>query len=388
MSEVSIFPRYLLDSSDKDRMSYYVNEVIVDHPILTDSLATLDELANPLLEKRLILLVGGTGVGKSALMKKIVRRRVTRMMKSIAENPQIVPSIHVEVEAPDIGKFIFTSLYRDALAQMNAALIERTLPLVERRTQDRFTTSVAVEKSGHRLNPSALKVRFIENLIDRQVDLVCLDEAINIFKVGRSKSATERKEQLKDQSDKLKTFVNKTPTSLILGGAYDFLELTMSSGQIARRSVIVHMAPYTMKDGLTGFATALVGLIGHLPIEHDLDPNLHAAELFLQCLGCIGTLKNILSQALLRALNLKQSLNIDLVRKCYFTAAQLEVMRDEMNEGISRVDELTSMEQLAAKAELIIPKPADSAAIRSRKLAPGETKPSHRHDATKYWDEE
>ena len=197
----------------------------------------------------------------------------------------------------------------------------------------------------------------------------------------------DRREQLKDQADKLKTFINKTPTSLVLGGAYDFLDLTMSSGQLARRSFIVHMSPYTMKsDSLTGFATALVGLLAHLPVEHELELTSHASELFLQCLGCIGTLKNILSAALLRALNTNKPLTIDIVRKCYFTAAQLEVMRNEMNDGIARVKELMTMEQLAENAEQNIPKPDQSSTARNQKLAPGESKPSHRHDATKSWD--
>jgi len=138
-----------------------------------------------------------------------------------------------------------------------------------------------------------------------------------------------------------------------------------------------------MKDGLTGFATALVGLIGHLPIEHSLDPKEHGSELFLQCLGCIGTLKNILSQALLHALSMNKPMTINLVRKCYFTAAQLEVMRSEMHDGIARVQELMTMEQLAVKAEQTAPTPDKSASVQSKKLAPGETKPSHRHDATK-----
>lgn len=387
MSVNALFPKHLLHSCNKDRMTYYVNEVIVDHPVLTDAIDSLDEMANPLLEKRLILLVGGTGVGKSALMRKLVHRRISRMRDVIVSNRQIVPAIQVEIEAPDIGKFAFSTLYREALVQMNAALIDLTLPIIERRSHDSLMYTIAVEKSGHRLNPSALKVRFMENLVDRQVDLVCLDEAINIFKVGHSRSDKDRREQLKDQADKLKTFINKTPTSLVLGGAYDFLDLTMSSGQLARRSFIVHMSPYTMKsDSLTGFATALVGLIAHLPIKHELDPTSHATELFLQCLGCIGTLKNILSAALLRALNTNKPLTIDIVRKCYFTAAQLEVMRNEMNDGIARVKELMTMEQLAENAEQNTPKPDQSSSANSQKLAPGESKPSHRHDATKSWD--
>lgn len=388
MLTAPIFPIHLLHSCDKDRMTYYVNDVIVDHPILTDAIESIDEMANPLLEKRLILLVGGTGVGKSALMRKLVRRRLSRMKEVIVANPQIIPAIHVETEAPDIGKFAFSSLYRDALAQMNAALIDRTLPIIERRSQGKSICTIAVEISGHRLSPAALKDRFIQNLIERQVDLVCLDEAINIFKVGQSRSQADRKVQLKDQTDKLKTFVNKTPTTLLLGGAYDFLDLTMSSGQIARRSVIVHMSPYTIeKNGLKGFATALVALIAHLPLAHELDPNEHATELFLQCLGCIGTLKNILSRALLIALSTKKTLSINLVRKCYFTAAQLEVMRNEMNDGIARVQELTTMEELAIKAEKIPPKPENSPSVSTKKLAPGESKPSHRHEAANKWEE-
>lgn len=387
MPTTPMFPSHLLNSSDKDRLSYYVNEVIVDHPILTDTLNTLDESANPFLEKRLILLVGGSGVGKTALMNRLVHRRVARMKKLIVENPQIVPAIFVEVEAPDDGKFLFSSLYREALTQMNAALIERTLPLVERRINERLITTIAIEKSGLRLNPSALKARFLENLVERQVDMLCIDEAINIFKVGRPKSEKDRTAQLKDQTDKLKTSVNKTPTSLILCGAYDFLDLTMTSGQIARRSLIIHMSPYTMKDGLEGFATALVGLFGHLPTEHQLDPKEHATELFLQCLGCIGILKNILSKALLHSLTLKTALTINLVRKSYLTASQLEVIRNEMSDGISKVQELMTMEQLAAKAEQAAPTHDKSASVQSKKLAPGETTPSHRHDATKSWSE-
>jgi len=269
---------------------------------------------------------------------------------------------------------------------MNAALIDRTLPIIERRSHNKSIRTIDVESAGRRLSSAALKDRFIENLIDRQVELVCLDEAINIFKVGRSKSQADRKEQLKDQTDKLKTFVNKTPTTLLLSGAYDFLDLTMSSGQIARRSVIVHMAPYTMKgDGLKGFATALIGLIAHCPCAHELDPKEHAAELFLQSLGCIGTLKNILSNALLRALSSKKALTIDLVRKCYFTAAQLEVMRNEMNDGIARVQELTTMEQLATKAEPKVQKSENSQSMGKNKLAPGETRPSHRNESTNDW---
>ncbi|MCZ7655036.1 MAG: hypothetical protein M5R42_13310 [Rhodocyclaceae bacterium] len=79
--------------------------------------------------------------------------------------------------------------------------------------------TISVEHAGRRVDASALKARFIKNLIDREIELACLDEAINIFKVGKHKSERDRKEQLKEQADKLKTFGNKTPTTLVLGGS-------------------------------------------------------------------------------------------------------------------------------------------------------------------------
>ncbi|MCZ7655037.1 MAG: hypothetical protein M5R42_13315 [Rhodocyclaceae bacterium] len=52
-------------------MKYFVDDVIVDHPSLDQSMEALDELANPFLEKRLILLLGGSGVGKNSAHEEI-----------------------------------------------------------------------------------------------------------------------------------------------------------------------------------------------------------------------------------------------------------------------------------------------------------------------------
>ncbi|MBZ0099487.1 MAG: hypothetical protein K8F30_10400, partial [Taibaiella sp.] len=123
------YPSHLLQASDNLRLKYFVDDVIVDHPSLDQSMEALDELANPFLEKRLILLLGGSGVGKTALMKKLVKKRIARRAAAIAANQQVVPAVFYEVEAPDKGKFSFLSLYRGGLAEINAALIERTLPI-------------------------------------------------------------------------------------------------------------------------------------------------------------------------------------------------------------------------------------------------------------------
>lgn len=382
----SKYPKHLLSASVDERLEYFVVEVIVDHPILNQVVNDLDEKANRLLERRLVLLVGGTGTGKSAALRRLKAKRLRDRADAIAANHQIVPAILLEVEAPDKGQFAFSSLYSSALREMHAALVHRTVPIVERQAGQRSVASIGVEFAGRRLDGNELKSRFIGNLIDRQIELACLDEAINIFKVGRPRSEKDRKEQLKEQADKLKSFVNiQTPTTLVLAGAYDFYDLMLTSGQNARRSTLVHMEPYTMAvKGLKGFADALIELIAHLPTLHLLEPNEIATELFLQCLGCIGILKNILNDALNLAMRANETLTMEHVRRSYYTTAQLDVMRAEMEKGIELVRKVMTISQMAERAKKVAadhPKKPTT----PNKLAPGETKPSHRSDAASEW---
>lgn len=381
MELASACPKHVFDLPVDARIAYFAKEVIADHPELNRALDELDWKACPMFDRRLILLVGPSGVGKTALLQMLVRRRINKSAEAIRKNRDQVPAFMVEVEAPNTGPFKFSTLYRDALREMQAALPELT------RAVEANTPAAAYpfcfEPSGvRRRDEDALKQRFLTNLIDRKVEIASFDEAVNIFKVGRPRTQAERLLQLRDQADKLKTFTNKTPAAVILAGAYDFFELTLTSGQIARRTLVIHMKPYQMTEsGLEGFLKGLMGLISYLPSTHELNPTVHGTELFLQCLGCIGNLKNILTEGVSLALKENKPLTIQILRRAYFSAAQLKVMSKEMDEGAKAVSELTSIAELADQA-------AQSAKQRSSEhpLRPGETKPSHRHNAAEDWE--
>lgn len=258
MDALQKFPPALLAASDKEKLDYFRNDVIVDHPTLTDALKRLDEAANPALDRRILLLVGGTGVGKTAVLRQLVAKRTARQSDQMLLRPELAPAIYVEIEPPDRGAFDFSSFYREGLVAMKASLIDRTVPVVERKTREGMLLTLATENARRNLGRDGLKLRFKNELVSRDVELVAIDEAISFFKTGKGRTEKARLEVLKDQADKLKTFTNKTAATIILAGGFDFFELALTTGQLARRCVVVPMEPYAMTAvGLVGFLSML-----------------------------------------------------------------------------------------------------------------------------------
>ena len=104
--------------------------------------------------------------------------------------------------------------------------------------------TVHVEAAGRMPSGEDFKARFTETLIDRKVKICGLDEAVNAFKTGNSLNEEQRDRAVTDQSNRIKSLVNKSATTFVLVGAFDFYQLTVGTAQLARRSQIVHFKPY------------------------------------------------------------------------------------------------------------------------------------------------
>lgn len=382
---MSSCPSSILNASIDDKLHYYKHDVIVNHRSISETVDLIDHKANDTLDRRLIFLVGGTGVGKTAALMKAIERRNNRRKDEICNRPDIVPAICIEAEAPDKGEYSFDSLYLDGLVALKTPLAHRTLPLINRAANDRQLMTLAIERFRQiKSEEGALKMRFRSALLARETELVGIDEALHVFTTGQPKSEKDRLNRIKSQANKLKTLTNKTPAALVLTGAYDFFEATLSSGQNARRSVIIHMEPYPKTStGIKDFLTALVGLVAHLPISHDLNISEHCLEIFLQALGCVGIAKEIFCEALLLAFRSNETMSIKHIRLAYYPSAQLNVMRAELEFGINTIREVTSLESLARPA--ISPLIKDTERNSIHKLKPGETTPSHRKGISAKW---
>ena len=378
------FPRYLLNVSFEERVEYFKN-VAIDHPILLDNLNALEVLTACPTPRNLILVVGGTGTGKTKLLTKL-NERIRSSLNATQRAAGEVGSVYEELRTPTKGTFNFSQVHRAVLQSMDVPLISRTRPLVMRECGGVSVPSLLIETSHSRLNDHAIEQRFYATLDRKKPRAIVLDEAKALFRIARPRNEEDRIERLKYQADLCKDLANRAKSAVVLGGAYDFFDLSVASGQNARRCALIHVRPYSdSAEDLAGFAKAIIGLLNHLPISHRLDPPTVATELFLQGLGCVGLAAGILTEALRDALVRNVEMTIDLVRQKYYPAKALNVMRAELIEGMQRVDALTTMEDLAEEAPSTATPSKNNSPNGGRRLKPGETKPSNMSNRVEGW---
>jgi hypothetical protein len=258
--------------------------------------------------------------------------------------------------------------------------------MVVREVGDLRIPTLLVERDSIELRGRGLKQRFYEELKRRKPAALMLDEAGALFAIGRPKNDQDRLAKLKVQADLAKNIANTADLTLLLGGSYDFFDLSYSSAQNARRSLTIHVRPYGDREAdCLGFAQAVVGLVSHLPTQHSLEASLVATELKLQSLGCVGTAAGILADALREAIHGESILTIELLRKHYYSEAALMTMRTELAEGMARVDKMLSFEELADQVKRSPSAALGSQSPKGPKLKPGETRPSNMAGKTEGW---
>lgn len=391
MTRSTSVPPEVLAGSMESRLAYF-RSVIVSHPNLDNALERLDAMSSSFLPQRLVLVVGAAGVGKTALLHKLVSTRLAARQVAMASDATCFPAFYYELEPPTSGAFTFLPFYRGALSLMNAVAIDKTIPFLDWSNGQPPNVSSLLRPHAWNESGEKLKVRFRENLVQRRVEIAALDEAIFAFRVGAESRPAEYERRILNQAALLRSFVNTTPTTFVLAGAYEFFSLTVNSSQLARRSSIVHLEPYLADEkGVKAFVAALTQLLDHLPVDHDIDLNAHATELLVQSLGCIGILKDILTKALSAALRKQCALNHELLKASYLPVPALARIRADLQSGMASMQMFLSCDDMA---DLVSPNIPSTAPRRppgkgkSPALKPGDMAPSYRRDATTDWGSE
>lgn len=269
---------------------------VVEHPrLLQVELDLLHAIWEP-AGFACVLLVGPTGVGKSTVLRRVVKHF-----------PGSAGEAAFGLLPAPAGRTPVPLLVMEPWAQapwFNRAYYYRTgLRLLGEATLGDWGTAQAGMRKGrtidHFQDLPELRQAYQEALARRQVRVVLLDEAQHLMQVGAGA-------ELLEQLDWLKSMTNATGVLHLLSGPYSLLQFSSLSGQAARRGHEVHFAryQYTRPAEQAQFQGALLALLKALPLPTDLEGMMaHWQTCYERTIGCIGVLRDWLARALAIALH-------------------------------------------------------------------------------------
>jgi hypothetical protein len=258
------------------------------HPRIKQVIDAVRAAVYPGSQDSIIAICGPTGVGKTTLTKYLVENECDASAAEMDANPGVIPAIYVEAPASGEHEFSWRLFYQRILVQLG-----------EDMSMPKADYGVAQE-SGRMVRPfggrggslAALRTAVERALHERQVKFIAVDEAAHIIRQTRSS-------KLHIQLDTLKSLANGG-TQMVMIGSYDLHQLMALSGQLARRTHVIHFERYredrpedvnAFNAGLRSFQKVLPHLWGN----DQLMP--YAQALLTNTLGCIGTLSAVLSRA-------------------------------------------------------------------------------------------
>jgi hypothetical protein len=175
---------------------------------------------------------------------------------------------------------------------------------------------------------AALRVAVENALTHRKTLLVVIDEAVHLL---RNCNPT----RLATHMDALKSLSNICGVTLALVGSYDLHQLTSLSGQLARRSAIVHMQRYVPGNAADdqAFRKVVRTLQNRLPLVDVPDIEKYSHSLQQACIGCVGILKDTMTRALAFALQNQGTWREEYLERALLSEAQTTAILEEVLEG-------------------------------------------------------
>ncbi|WP_108671563.1 TniB family NTP-binding protein [Peribacillus acanthi] len=272
------FPKEILFQSVDDRINYFKKKSVA-HPTLVNSYNDLMDKIE-VADKKVLLVYGPSGVGKSTLFKKVRNEYLRRYDEEMKKDLGLIPILAVEAFANEDGKFDWINFYSESLDELGDILIDqKRLPLNE----------IGVEVPNNPNEKTKRKLRkALENAIRcRKVKIILIDEAQHMTKVGTSKG-------LRNHMDAIKSLASKFGIPIILFGTYELQSFRNINGQLGRRTNDIHFPRYNSqkKEDMDAFKNVLWVFQKAFPLHQE--PNLtdEWKYFYKHTIGCVGTLRD------------------------------------------------------------------------------------------------
>jgi len=296
----------------------------IKHTRVMEVMAELDTLIYPGSQDSILLVCGPTGAGKTTLARHMVHDTLDRTRAQMESNAGVVPAIYVEAPASGEHDFSWRLFYQRILAQLGDDLDS---PKVAYGVDAQSGRVVRPRGAGGN-SLAALRTAVERGLRERQVQFVVIDEAAHIIRQTRSNN------KLEIQLDTLKSLVNQCGTQMVMVGSYDLYQLVSLSGQLARRTHVLHFERYRSDRGedVRSFEACVRSFEKALPRLWGGQLTGYTKELHENTLGCVGTLSSVLTRAA-RLAEASGAWSVDALKRALLNEAQRTRILEEIIDG-------------------------------------------------------
>jgi hypothetical protein len=376
MPEALSYPCELLTRSPAERSEYFANRTVMH----TEMERVCEELLGVILEPSntsLVFLVGPTGGGKTTMLRLIEKRIADQLMSELLADGGRLPSVSVEVPAPESSHYPWKDFYKRILRTMED-------PFVKQNGNYYGSRGVHITAEGNLAVGRGVSAQELRHVVEsalrhRRPAAMLLDEAQHFLKIASGR-------KLLDQMDIIKSLANMTNVVQVLIGTYELIAFLNLSGQLSRRSTVIHFPRYHAEDAgdIRLFGSVVLTFQRLMPFEEE--PNLlpHLEYLYARSIGCVGILKDWLNKAYGVALRAKaKTLTLAHLKACALSVAQCRKMLVEARAGEQKlVEDEDAGTKLAEELGMMVvdggtPCDAPSPATHKRpSLRPGQRKPT------------
>lgn len=318
------FPRELLKQTVEQRGSYFESYTMA-HPRLSDAYKELISAIYNSPGVSLIFLFGPTGVGKTTLLRRLNQKLIEAALPDLEADKGRIPIVGIEAMSPEFSQFDWKDFYIRTLKALKEPLINHKISYRDTKLKLRHAVEAA--------------------LINRQPEAFYIDEAHHLAKLASGR-------KLKDQPEALKSLSSLGRVRIVMAGTYDLMPLIDLGDQLCRRSKNIHFPRYDANcdEDVKAFKSVLQTFQSYLPLEEEPDLVQHWEYCYAHSIGCVGVLKDWLSQTLSAVLNEnEQASTITLknlerhaqpVRKCMLMLKTAQKGEAKLTETTEEVEQL------------------------------------------------
>lgn len=278
----------------------------------------------------MVFVYGPTGVGKTTLLSNIIGRLSS------------MNNISIDARSPEQSVFGWIDFYKRLLIKIDSTIVGSKPNYndfnIKRRADGKLHTD-------RQLSIADLRSAVIDAMFYAQTKVVIIDEFPHLKKGSSGARITDQMDAVKSFTDEARKRLSEIGIApvFILAGTYDILNMLGVNGQSGRRSIDIHFPRYDLSNDKHVMAFKGVIRTFQLSMKLSQQPDLESMykHLNVYCLGCVGTLKQILARTYNAAIiEDKSTITLEYIKKHVMSTRDMNKISREINEGENLFQEM------------------------------------------------